>query len=77
MQKQGASLIPTTIVNVPLSQEEQYCIERILCLYEDVIRQTLPPSLLRGEILTTLTDARESLALLGSMQEGSAYPFTY
>ena len=72
MHKEGESLIPITIVTVPLSQEERYCIDRILCLYADAIRQMLPPSVLRGEILTTLTDLRESLALLGSMQEGEA-----
>ena len=72
MHKEGESLIPITIVTVPLSQEERYCIDRILCLYADAILQMLPPSVLRGEILTTLTDLRESLALLGSMQEDEA-----
>jgi len=72
MHKEGESLIPTTIVTVPLSQGERYCIDRVLCLYEDAIRGTLPPSVQRGEILTTLTDLRESLALLDRMQEGEA-----
>jgi hypothetical protein len=71
MRKQGKLSI-TPIITASLSQEDRVCIDHILCLYADAIRQMLPPSVQRGEMLTKLTRACENLALLERMPEGGS-----